>query len=73
MTNNIIRRVYEHKHKLVKGFTARYNVTDLLWTQEFSTALEAITAEKKVKGWTRAKKLALIKSINPNLSTIPTS
>lgn len=63
--------MYEHENKLFKGFTAKYNVTDLVWTEEFPTALEAIAAEKKIKGWVRVKKLELIKSKNPTLATIP--
>jgi len=57
--------MYEHKNKLVKGFTSKYNIEKLIYFQEFSTAIEAISAEKKIKGWTRAKKIELIKSVNP--------
>lgn len=70
VTNNIVRRIYEHQNKQVPGFTAKYNVVDLIWAEQFPTALEAIAAEKKIKGWTRAKKLTLIQSINPDLKTI---
>jgi putative endonuclease len=71
MTNNIVRRMYEHQNKLVPGFTSKYNVIDLLWVEEFPTAIEAITAEKKIKGKTRDKKLKIIQDTNPNLKTIP--
>jgi putative endonuclease len=65
MTNDLERRIYEHKQKLVPGFTAKYNVNILVFYDVFPTAIEAIEAEKKIKGWTRAKKIALIESLNP--------
>ena len=64
ITNDLIRRMYEHKNKFVKGFTSKYNIEKLIYFQEFNTAIEAISAEKKIKGWTRAKKIELIKSVN---------
>lgn len=70
VTNSIRRRLHEHKTKSIKGFTAKYNVDQLLFVQEFQTILEAIAAEKKIKGWTRAKKLTLIKEQNPNFEEI---
>lgn len=66
ITNNIHRRVYEHKNKLIEGFTSKYNVNKLVFLEEFSTSIEAITAEKKIKGWVRRKKIDLIESQNPN-------
>ena len=65
VTNSIIRRNFEHKQKLVEGFTKKYNVNKLVYYQEFGTAAEAIAFEKKVKGWTRQKKINLINSKNP--------
>jgi putative endonuclease len=65
MTNNLQERVYQHKNKLVKGFTEKYNVDRLLFYQEFEDVNDAIEMEKKVKGWVRAKKMELIKTINP--------
>ncbi len=65
VTNNIERRIYEHKNKLVSGFTSKYNVEKLVYFQEFNTATEAISAEKKIKGWLRTKKLELINTHNP--------
>jgi putative endonuclease len=65
ITNSIARRMHEHKNKLIKGFTEKYNINKLVFAATFPTALEAIAAEKKIKGWTRAKKKALIKSQNP--------
>ena len=64
ITNDLNRRMYEYKNKLIKGFTSKYNIEKLIYFQEFNTAIEAITAEKKIKGWTRKKKMELIKSGN---------
>lgn len=66
MTNDLLRQVYEHKHKLVEGFTKKYNITKLVFFDQTSDVNEAIALEKKIKGWTRAKKIALIESQNPN-------
>jgi putative endonuclease len=66
MTNNLQRRVYEHKYKLVQGFTSRYNITRLVYFDETSSVLEAIAGEKLIKDWNRSKKIALIESLNPN-------
>jgi len=55
ITNDIIRRNYEHKNKLVKGFTRKYNVTKLVYYKEYGTALEAIAEEKKNKRMDKAK------------------
>ena len=65
MTNNLLRRVYEHKNKLVEGFTKKYNITKLVYFEETSDVNEAIAFEKKIKGWKREKKIALIESNNP--------
>jgi putative endonuclease len=65
ITNNLQRRIYEHQNKLFKGFTKKYNIDKLIYSQEFESPEEAITAEKKIKGWSRKKKMILIKSINP--------
>ena len=70
VTNNIIRRMEEHKQKLVKGFTRKYNVNKLIFAEFFPTAIDAIEAEKKIKGWTRRKKINLIKSINPKFQNL---
>jgi putative endonuclease len=65
MTNNLERRVYEHKHKLVEGFTSRYNATRLVSFAESEDVRDAIAREKEIKGWLRAKKKALIEEMNP--------
>ncbi|MEE9258174.1 MAG: GIY-YIG nuclease family protein [Nitrospinaceae bacterium] len=66
ITNNLERRVYEHKQKLVPGFTKKYNTTLLVYFEETGDVKEAIAREKEIKGWLRKKKISLIKSINPN-------
>lgn len=65
ITNHIYRRMFEHGTQMQHGFTQQYNVNKLVWFQEFDTANEAIAAEKKIKGWTRAKKIVLISEMNP--------
>ncbi len=65
VTNNLERRIYEHKNKLIPGFTSKYNLTKLVYHQEFSDINEAIAAKKKIKGWLRKRKIELIESINP--------
>jgi putative endonuclease len=65
MTNDLERRVREHKQGLVPGFTARYRVSRLVFHESFPTAVQAIEAEKRIKGWSRAKKVALIELGNP--------
>jgi putative endonuclease len=66
MTNNLQRRVYEHKQKQTEGFTSRYNITRLVYFDQTSNVLEAIAGEKTIKDWNRSKKIALIESMNPN-------
>ena len=70
ITNNIQRRMNEHRQKLIPGFTSKYNVNKLQYIETFETALEAITSEKKIKGWTRNKKIELIKSINSSFKDL---
>jgi len=65
VTNNLDRRIFEHKHKLVQGFTARYGCDRLVWFEEWSGPRQAIQREKQVKGWTRAREIALIEQLNP--------
>ena len=64
MTNDLVARVYQHKKKLVKGFTSRYNLDKLVWFEEFDYVEDAIDREKEIKGWSRKKKIALIESMN---------
>ena len=65
MTNDLIRRVYEHKTKAVKGFTEKYNVHKLVYFEETSDVNVAITREKEIKKWRREKKNALVIRTNP--------
>ncbi|HEX7229199.1 MAG TPA: GIY-YIG nuclease family protein [Candidatus Binatia bacterium] len=65
VTNNLERRVQEHKLKLIPGFTAKYNITKLVYYEETTDIVSAISREKTIKGWLRARKLALIESVNP--------
>jgi putative endonuclease len=65
VTNDLHRRVWEHKEKRVGGFTRRYNVTRLVYYEETNDARVAIEREKQIKGWLRAKKVALIEAVNP--------
>ena len=64
VTNNLRRRVFEHKHHLIDGFTKKYNITKLVYYEETNDVREAIAREKQIKGWLRKKKIALIESIN---------
>ncbi len=66
MTNELIRRVYEHKNKITKGFTDRYDVSQLVWFEVHSDATSAITREKQIKEWKREWKLNLIEKQNPH-------
>ena len=65
VTNDLQRRMYEHKHHLVVGFTSKYHITRLVYFEETSDVNAAIAREKHIKGWLCAKKIALIESMNP--------
>lgn len=65
ITNNLEKRVYEHKNKLIKGFTKKYNVTKLVYFEAFNEIKDALVAEKHIKGLLRNKKNTLIESKNP--------
>jgi putative endonuclease len=65
VTNNLVRRVWEHKQKQIPGFTQKYNVTNLVWYEVHGRTTSAIAREKQIKGWSRAKKVALIEGMNP--------
>jgi len=70
VTNDLERRVHEHKHKLIPGFTRRYNIDRLLYFEETEDVWAALAREKQIKGWSRAKKIALIESANPRWSDL---
>jgi putative endonuclease len=65
ITNELAKRVYQHKHKLLGGFTARYNVDRLVYFEHTTNANAAIARESEMKKWSRAKKVALIEATNP--------
>ncbi|MFH1098795.1 MAG: GIY-YIG nuclease family protein [Candidatus Uhrbacteria bacterium] len=67
VTNNLVRRVYEHQQHFVEGFTKRYRIDRLLHYEEFSTVYDAISREKELKGRGRRKKCELIQRENPSL------
>jgi putative endonuclease len=64
VTGDLRRRVYQHKHKLVPGFTSKYNIDRLVYFESTPDVRAAIAREKEIKGWVRAKKIALIESAN---------
>ncbi len=64
VTNNLERRVYEHKTKVIKGFTTKYNCNKLVYYAETDDISAAITEEKRIKGGSRKKKIEMIESIN---------
>jgi len=66
VTNDLLRRVWEHKHDLVEGFTKRYGIHRLVWYQAADTPTAAIVREKQVKKWKRAWKVRLIEEANPD-------
>lgn len=65
VTNDLMRRVYEHKNKMIDGFTKKYNIINLVYYEETNDIQTAIAREKQIKGWLRRKKIALIESVNP--------
>ena len=65
VTNDLQRRVYEHKHKLVPGHTAKYNISRLVYFETTANVNAAIAREKQIKGWSRAKRVALVETSNP--------
>jgi putative endonuclease len=66
VTNDLIRRVYQHKHKLIKGFTTQYKADRLVWYDGYDDPTSAITREKELKKWRRNWKINLIEQDNPN-------
>jgi putative endonuclease len=66
VTSQLAGRVGQHKEKLIPGFTQKYNVTKLVWFEPHATVRAAISREKEIKSWRRAKKIDLIESLNPH-------
>jgi putative endonuclease len=65
VTNNLVRRIHEHKAKVVPGFTSQYNVVRLVWFEVYDDPTNAITREKDIKKWRRDWKIRLIEEENP--------
>jgi putative endonuclease len=65
VTNNLMRRLREHREGLVAGFTSRYRIHRLVYFERYGSVFRAIAREKEIKGWLRAKKIALIEEHNP--------
>ena len=66
VTNNIERRLYEHRNKLIDGFTSKYNINKLVYFENTTDVTAAIQREKQIKGWNRNKKNELVESVNPD-------
>jgi putative endonuclease len=66
VTNNLEKRIYEHKNKLVKGFTEKYNINKLVYFEETEDVISAIEREKEIKKWRREKKNQLVNLVNPD-------
>ena len=65
VTNSLQKRLWQHKEKIVESFTEKYRIDILIYYETYNTAPEAIAREKQLKRWSRSKKIALIKTINP--------
>ncbi|MFZ2188378.1 MAG: GIY-YIG nuclease family protein [Candidatus Moraniibacteriota bacterium] len=65
-TSNLKNRVWEHKNKIIKGFTERYNIDKIIYFEQSENVYSAIQREKQLKGWTRKKKIALFERENPD-------
>ncbi len=66
VTNDLEKRVYEHKNKIIRGFTSKYNISKLVYFEETGDVISAIEREKEIKRWRREKKNRLVNSINPD-------
>ena len=70
VTNNIVKRLFEHKTGLVEGFTKKYRVKKLVYLEEYNDINEAIRREKQLKNWHRTWKINLIKKVNPKFNDL---
>ncbi len=70
VTNNLERRIYEHKNALVRGFSKKYKVHNLVYYEETNDVYAALEREKQLKNWNRKWKIALIERVNPDWSDI---
>ena len=66
VTNEIVKRIGEHKNNLINGFTSRYEIHKLVYFEEYSDIREAISREKQLKNWKRDWKIELIEKVNPD-------
>jgi putative endonuclease len=73
VTNNLVRRIHEHKSKVVPGFTSKYDVVGLVWYEVYDDPTSAITREKDIKKWRRDWKIRLIEEDNPDWSDLYSS
>jgi putative endonuclease len=70
VTNDLVRRAYEHRYELLDGFSKRYHCVDLVYYEEWGSVADAISREKQLKRWRRDKKDELIESTNPTLTNL---
>ncbi len=70
VTNDLERRMFEHKNKMIEGFTKKYNLNQLVYFEDTNSIVSAITREKELKGWLRKRKLDLIKQFNPTFQDL---
>lgn len=70
VTNNLTSRVYQHKNKVVDGFTKKYNIWKLIYFEEYPDIRDALNREKQIKDYRREKKLIIIKNSNPLLHEV---
>lgn len=73
VTNNLVKRIYQHQNSKVNSFCSKYNMRKLIYFEEYSSILEAIKREKQLKHWNRAWKIELIESMNPDWQELPVS
>ena len=73
MTSDLVFRLGQHKERSIQGFTRKYHASHLVYYEETTDVLAAIAREKQIKGWTRAKKIALIESVNPHWADLSES
>lgn len=65
VTEDLVKRIWQHREKLIEGFTKKYNVNKLVYYEQFASIIEAIQREKQIKGGSRNKKLSLVAGLNP--------
>jgi putative endonuclease len=66
VTNDVVLRIARHREGIGSAFTAKYGVHELVYVEEFASVMDAITREKEIKGWRRARKIALVEAVNPD-------